>query len=160
MRAIDKIIFHCSASDKPEFDDVSVMRKWHMARGFTDVGYHYFIRKDGVIQVGRPLDQIGAHTQGHNTGSVGVCFHGLNNFTPAQVNAIHLVVDEIEKVVGQKLELFSHRDFTHLKTCPNFVLADFLLGKVTIIKHYASASFLNFDDDSVMQEVVCDPAQN
>ena len=158
MRQIDKIIFHCSASDNPKHDDVGVMRNWHQARGWYDVGYHYFIKKDGTIQDGRPLSQVGAHTAGHNTGSVGVCFHGLNDFTKPQMKAIHKVITLIEDKVGKPLQLASHRDFTNLKTCPNFVLDDFLKGKLTIVKIYAHMGSLPdvfSHDDSNLQEEVC-----
>jgi hypothetical protein len=136
MRPIDTIVFHCSASDDPNADDISVIRSWHLARGFKDVGYHFFIKKDGTIQEGRPLDRIGAHVAGHNTNTVGVCFHGVNNFTKEQMKAIHIVIANIEAAVGKKLKLSSHRDYTRLKTCPNFVLEDFLQGRLIIVKKY------------------------
>lgn len=154
MRNIDKIIFHCSASDSPAHDDVSVMRSWHQRLGWSDVGYHFFIKKDGAVQTGRPLEQVGAHTQGHNTGSVGVCFHGLNDFTKQQLQSIHKVVAMIEGRLGKKLELKSHRDYTNKKTCPNFVLSDFLNGKITIIKKYpVKAGLLS---DTTIPEDVCE----
>jgi hypothetical protein len=154
MRPIDKIIFHCSASDSPAHDDVAVMRKWHIARGFNDVGYHYFIKKNGDIQTGRPLAIVGAHTQSHNTGSVGVCFHGLNDFTAQQLGSIHQAITMIEGTLGKRLALASHRDFTNQKTCPNFVLNDFLNGKVTIIKKYPVKAGLLSDTD--IPEDVCE----
>lgn len=136
MRDIHTIIFHCSASDDKSHDDIEVIRKWHLARGFTDVGYHYFIKKDGTIQTGRDLDKIGAHVSGYNTGTVGVCFAGCNDFTFEQMRAIHEVISKIEKAVGKKLNLRSHRDYTSAKTCPNFNLQDFLQGKLTILHTY------------------------
>lgn len=155
MRPIDKIIFHCSASDNPKHDDVDVMRQWHLARGFADVGYHFFITKAGKIQEGRPLTKVGAHTANHNTGSVGVCFHGLNNFTKEQMAAIHVIIKRVEEQVGHSLKLCSHRDFTSAKTCPNFLLPDFLNGKCVIIKKYpAMASFTDLDFDVTEEE--CD----
>ena len=136
MRSIHTIIFHCSASDKREHDDVSVMRRWHKRKGWSDVGYHYFIKKDGTIQKGRPIERTGAHVRGANRHTVGVCFHGLNHFTKAQMKAMHKVIEIIEDKVGKKLDKKCHNDYTRLKTCPNFVLEDFLKGKLTIIKKY------------------------
>lgn len=134
MRDIHTIIFHCSASDNPDHDDVSVIRQWHLARGWKDVGYHYFVKKDGTIQQGRPIDQIGAHVFGHNDGTVGLCFSGRTEFTRAQAAAATGAIALIEAQVGKTLELHSHNEYTNLKTCPNFVLADFLRGKITLIK--------------------------
>ena len=66
MRPIDTIIVHCSAT--PEGRDVSVseIRKWHKARGWSDIGYHFVITLDGTMNVGRPIEKIGAHAKGYN----------------------------------------------------------------------------------------------
>ena len=40
------------------------------------IGYHYVIRRDGSIEMGRPADMIGAHTSGQNTYSLGICYEG------------------------------------------------------------------------------------
>lgn len=76
MRKITDIIIHCSAT--PEGRDVSVetLRKWHKAKGWKDVGYHYIIDIRGERHEGRPIEKVGAHTEGHNAHSVGVCYVG------------------------------------------------------------------------------------
>jgi murein L,D-transpeptidase YcbB/YkuD len=55
-RAVDRVFLHCSASDRPEHDNVETRRTWHLARGWSDVGYHYFNRKDGTVEDGRSVD--------------------------------------------------------------------------------------------------------
>lgn len=55
---------------------VADIRRWHKARGFVDVGYHYVVYLDGSVHEGRPLAQVGAHCRGHNAHSVGVCYVG------------------------------------------------------------------------------------
>ncbi len=64
MRDINKIILHCSAT--PEGRDVSVdtIRKWHLDRGWSDIGYHYVVGLNGVISEGRPVERHGAHVRG------------------------------------------------------------------------------------------------
>ena len=76
MREINKIIVHCSATR--EFQDVKTeeIRRWHMDKGWSDVGYHYLIELDGSINKGRPVERIGAHCKGHNNDSIGVCYIG------------------------------------------------------------------------------------
>lgn len=76
MRKINKIIIHCSAT--PEGRDVTVdtIRIWHKKRGFNDIGYHYVIYRDGSIHGGRPEDKQGAHCQGQNANSIGICYIG------------------------------------------------------------------------------------
>lgn len=73
MRKINKVILHCSDSDYANHDDIKVIKEWHLARKFNDVGYHYFIRKDGLIQKGRDITIIGAHCKGQNKSSIGIC---------------------------------------------------------------------------------------
>lgn len=83
MRQIKEIIVHYSKSDRPEHDDVSVIRKWHtspdpndLSKPWSDIGYHFFMPRSGVMQMGRPIERIGAHTKGHNKHSIGICIHG------------------------------------------------------------------------------------
>ena len=52
-RHVSRVFLHCSASDNPKHDKISVIRKWHLDKGWSDVGYHYFIRKDGTVEEGR-----------------------------------------------------------------------------------------------------------
>lgn len=133
MRTINTIVFHCSASDNPKHDNIETIRQWHKARGWSDVGYHFFIKKDGTIVKGRELSAVGAHVSGHNATTVGVCFSGEKQFTRAQTESAKKVVDEIRKAVGRPIPIKHHRDYTKLKTCPNFIAEDFLKGKITLV---------------------------
>ena len=69
----DYIVIHnadapmCSAQD---------VHRWHLGNGWAGIGYHFFVRKNGQIYRGRPLETVGAHTQGFNSVSVGICFEG------------------------------------------------------------------------------------
>ena len=78
-RKIKEIIIHCSATEtKPGSRPITIadIRRWHKSRGFSEVGYHYYIRLDGTIETGRPLKQAGAHCKGHNANSIGICYEG------------------------------------------------------------------------------------
>ena len=76
MRTINEIIIHCTATPVGRPVTVADIRRWHRARGFTDIGYHYVIALDGSVHVGRPLSVAGAHCLGHNAHSIGVCYVG------------------------------------------------------------------------------------
>lgn len=76
MRTISKIIIHCSSSPEGRNDTAEDIRRWHIERGFNDIGYHYVIDLDGTIEEGRPLSKAGAHCQGHNRNSIGICYIG------------------------------------------------------------------------------------
>ncbi len=122
MRPIRRHIIHCSAS---MHGDVKEIRRWHIERGWADIGYHYVIRQDGEVEVGRLLHEVGAHCAGHNADSVGTCLIGTTQFTGAQFAKLH-------KVHAQLVALFpgitahGHREFNPGKTCPNFNVASVL----------------------------------
>lgn len=67
------IVLHHAAAKSCTVQEV---HKWHINRGWSGIGYHYFINKDGEIFRGRPEDTVGAHVTGHNSRSIGVCFEG------------------------------------------------------------------------------------
>lgn len=126
---INKIIYHCSDSDIDTHNDISVIREWHInERGWSDVGYHFFIRRDGSIQTGRPLSKIGAHTKGHNKDSIGVCLHGKNYFTKEQFESAKRIFEMIS-FFKPHVKAYGHRDFNKEKTCPNFEVAQKIYGK-------------------------------
>ena len=122
MRKIAKIIVHCSDSDYKHHDDISVIKGWHVKeRGWRDVGYHFFIKKDGTVQKGRELSEAGAHVAGHNSDSIGICMSGRHNFTTKQFNSLKtLLFDLIRQFDLTTNDVYGHRDFDNKKTCPNF----------------------------------------
>ena len=116
MRGIARHIVHCS--DSPT-GDVKAIRAWHKARGWEDVGYHFVIRRDGEIEVGRMLPAVGAHVAGHNTDSIGTCLIGKGMFEAVQFAALERLHGALE-VMFPGLKVYGHADFTAHKTCPNF----------------------------------------
>lgn len=108
------------------------IRDWHLERGFRDIGYHYVIRRDGLLEDGRPLEQVGAHVRGHNHDSVGVCLVGGKpdevredwqwefNYTGAQLVTLREIVEQLKKLYPDA-EIRGHRDFDGVvKLCPGF----------------------------------------
>lgn len=75
------IVIHHAAATKASVDDID---RWHKKRGFTCIGYHFYIRKTGIIYRGRPEDAIGAHVTGYNSQAIGVCLEG--NFMEEEPN--------------------------------------------------------------------------
>lgn len=67
------IILHHADAVSCTVEDV---HRWHLANGWIGIGYQFFVRKNGEIWQGRPIDWVGAHTKGANEFSVGVCFEG------------------------------------------------------------------------------------
>lgn len=69
----NRIILHHAAVSNCSADDVD---RWHKSKGWTCIGYHFFVRKDGSIYRGRREEAVGAHAYGSNTDSIGICAEG------------------------------------------------------------------------------------
>ena len=122
MRKLDKIIIHCADTKYTMDIGVNEIRQWHLQRGWNDIGYHYVIRKDGTIEVGRNVKIKGSHCYGKNTGSIGICwvggYGGVDDRTPEQKKALIELIEQLWKNYG-KLSLHGHNEFSS-KSCPNF----------------------------------------
>lgn len=118
-RNVQKIFIHCSASDHANHDDVSVITKWHLARGFSEIGYHFFIKKNGEIQQGRSLEKIPAAQQGYNTGSIAICVHGLSKFEDQQFLALKNLCHQINQSYNKNITFHGHIEVSN-KSCPVF----------------------------------------
>lgn len=126
MRQIERIILHCSATSKPNYG-AAECRAFHMGkppqgRGFIDIGYHFFIRTSGIIELGRPIEQVGAHCEGYNKTSIGICLNGLKleDFQEVQFKALEHLLSTI-KPMFPKATIHPHSDLeVHGKLCPVF----------------------------------------
>ena len=127
MRIINKLIVHCSATREGMNISRDTIRYWHLARGFNDIGYHFYIDLDGNIHKGRDIAKIGAHSKGQNRSSIGICYCGgveSDGKTPkdtrneAQKEAL-LCVLRTMKAMYPDAVIHSHRDFAN-KACPSF----------------------------------------
>lgn len=121
-RDVDRVFVHCSASDSPAHDDIAVIRDWHVnGNGWDDVGYHYFIRKDGTVEAGRPLNKTPAAQGGNNTATIAICLHGLEKprFTKAQFRSLIALAEEIDTAYSGMISFHGHTEVS-AKSCPVF----------------------------------------
>lgn len=126
-QATNLVIIHCA--DTPAGMDVGAeeITAWHRQRGYLDIGYHYVIRRDGRLEVGRERDEIGAHALGRNKDSLGVCLVGgrgpggkaENNFTPAQFAALGALLARL-RAEYPEARVIGHREVNPKKACPSF----------------------------------------
>lgn len=126
-RRINEIIVHCTATPEGRDYTVADIRQMHKAQGWVDIGYHYLVYRDGSIHEGRNVDMVGAHCQGHNAQSIGVCYVGgvardgktpKDTRTPAQKDAlVHLLMQLV--CLYPDATIRGHRDFA-AKACPSF----------------------------------------
>jgi len=128
MRKINKIIVHCTATPEGRHHDVADIRRWHLARGFNDIGYHFLVHNDGFIEVGRPIAKRGAHTAYQNKGSIGICYvggmtkdmkHPKDTRTDAQKNALIELMHQLMYEYNKDMTIHGHNEFAN-KACPCF----------------------------------------
>jgi|TARA_R110001583_G_scaffold186931_1_gene347909 N-acetylmuramoyl-L-alanine amidase len=121
------IVVHCSAT-KPSMDvGLKEIRDWHVnERGWRDVGYHYIIRRNGEVELGRNANDTGAHAAGYNFKSIGLCMVGgmaednstENNFTDKQWTALLDLVKQ-KLVDYPNANVIGHNEISK-KDCPSF----------------------------------------
>ena len=119
-----------SAATKPGMDiDKAWITREHIKRGFSTIGYHYFICRDGRVEEGRPYFAQGAHVKGHNHYSLGICMAGgidnngdaANNFTTPQWGSLAELVAILLRDHNKLIDVCGHRDFLGAATdCPSF----------------------------------------
>ena len=127
MRKITEIIIHCSATPADRNFTVHDLDRWHRARGFNSIGYHYVIYLDGTIHPGRPVEDIGAHCLGHNAHSIGVCYIGgldpetfepADTRTPQQRQSLRELIAQLQQQYPGAT-VHGHNEFSD-KACPCF----------------------------------------
>jgi N-acetyl-anhydromuramyl-L-alanine amidase AmpD len=139
----DLVVIHCSATKADQDIGRDEIDEWHRARGWDGIGYHYVIRRNGTIQVGRNFNEVGAHVKGHNRTSLGICWVGgldkngepEDNRTEEQRRAIKALVG-MSSWMWPGARICGHRDLSPdidgdgiveewewLKACPCFDVA-------------------------------------
>ena len=121
------LVVHCSAT-KPSMDiGLREIKRWHVDdNGWRDVGYHYIIRRNGEVELGRSNRDTGAHAAGYNHKSISLCMVGgmaednsaENNFTAQQWTALLDLVKQI-KVDYPEADVIGHNEISE-KECPSF----------------------------------------
>ena len=152
-----RITVHCSASKKGRYLTAAEIKKFHTdpkpkGRGWRDIGYHFVIRTDGVVEGGRPLTMQGAHVAGHNKDNIGICLVGgldsngnpCNTFSSEQFHALYALLiqlcEEHDILFG---DICGHRDFSpdlngdgeitsdeYIKECPCFNVREWFKAKL------------------------------
>jgi N-acetylmuramoyl-L-alanine amidase len=126
---------HCAQTDAKWDGTAADVRGWHQREnGWVDIGYHYFIRRDGTIEQGRPRWAVGSHVKDHNHESLGICLAGgcdaqkreENNFTPEQWTSLRELLIWLKRL-HPNADINGHRDFPGVqKYCPSFDVKSWL----------------------------------
>lgn len=127
MRAINEIIVHCTATPEGRPVTVKEIDTWHRARGWSGIGYHRVVHLEGLVEDGRPIDKIGAHVAGHNTGTVGLVYVGgvakdgktaKDTRTPLQKKSLIAEIIDLRDRFGIR-KISGHNEYA-AKACPSF----------------------------------------
>lgn len=129
----DYIVVHC-AQTKPSMDiGLREIDQWHKRRGWLGCGYHFVIKRDGQIEVGRQINQKGAHVKGFNHNSLGICLVGGidededfdANYTQEQWDSLDALVETMTKIYPNAA-VVGHKDLDPHKACPVFEVKSWL----------------------------------
>lgn len=147
-RRIDYIAIHCTATPDGEEQTVAQIKAGHLKRGFSDIGYHYVVYRNGEVHLGRDVNISGAHVSGYNHNSIGISYVGgiekrragvpynklkaRDTRTEAQKASLQALLTDLRKLYP-KAKIQGHRDFSPdkngngvvepsewIKECPSF----------------------------------------
>ena len=112
----EHIVLHHAAAIKCSADDI---HRIHISNGWTGIGYHFYIKKDGTVYEGRPIGTKGAHVEDYNSNCIGICFEGnfeKEKMPEEQINSGKELVSYIKSVYPQA-SVKKHSDF-NATVCP------------------------------------------
>lgn len=134
MRTVTLLIIHCSATPQGVRLSFEQCRRDHILhRRFSDIGYHFYLTRDGEIHRGRPLEKVGAHCRNHNRHSIGICYEGgltadghpADTRTREQKASLVALLRELRRMFPKAL-VVGHHDLDPQKACPCFnVVAEY-----------------------------------
>lgn len=128
MRTVTLLIIHCSATPQGVSLGFEDCRRDHIRhRGWSDIGYHFYVTRDGEIHRGRPIEKTGAHCRGHNRHSIGICYEGgltvsgqsADTRTLPQKASLVALLRELKRIFPGAL-IVGHHDLNPMKPCPCF----------------------------------------
>lgn len=124
-RKIKKIVVHCTDSDDSLDVGFREINQWHEERGWLSpsgisCGYHFIVRRSGQIELGRPVEESGAHVYRQNKDSIGVVWVGRNSIGK---NQRYMLLCLLRTLINNfnlgEQDVFGHSEFDFHKTCPN-----------------------------------------
>lgn len=114
--AIHLIILHHRCGN----GDIDSIHQQHRRQGWAGCGYHFYIRKDGKVYAGRSTAYVGAHCNGNNSKSLGVCLEGdfrKEKPTEEQIKSMNELVADLKKKFPTIQRVLNHKDL-YATSCP------------------------------------------
>ena len=128
LKEVKYLVVHCTATPLSQRVSVEDIDRWHKAQGWSGIGYHWYVNRDGHIFPGRSEREAGAHVIGYNHCSIGICYEGgldeqgysADTRTPSQKAALLFIIKDLKQSYPNAIVL-GHRDFPGVhKDCPCF----------------------------------------
>jgi hypothetical protein len=118
-REVDRVFIHCTASSNPRVT-VKDIDQWHKERGWSGIGYHFFIDTAGKLNTGRNIESTPAAQAGNNTGTIAICLNGnvVKDFNEKQFETLRQFCIEINDAYDD-ITFHGHCEVS-TKTCPVF----------------------------------------
>lgn len=147
LSAIRRLVIHCSDTPNGKPFTAEQIDEWHAQRGFKRgeqarhgdgpwdgrgphaaglccIGYHFVIRINGVVEVGRRLTETGAHEQRANADGIGMVLIGRDRFTARQWDVLRKHVTSTQnwrrKAGLPPVDVLGHRQLDRERSCPGF----------------------------------------
>lgn len=148
-RDVTQIIWHWTNNYIDQFHiGAEELDRYYQARGFSELPYHFIIKRDGTIQAGRKINTIGGHAKNFNEYTIGVAFvAGFNcpsttgfpeankyisakSITQAQYDSMDLFLTAAYKR-WPGIESWGHRDLPNNNNVmdPGFDVAAYTMNK-------------------------------
>lgn len=135
------IILHTVA--RQGLTEWSEIKRWHVEdNGWNDIGYHYYVRKDGTVEQGRKEHVNGAHclAGGMNRVSLGICFEGHGDYEPwtqeQEENGLDLIRNLCWKYNIKPKNVEGHNEYESDRTCPGRLIdMDIVRRKLKVLLH-------------------------
>jgi len=123
-RKVEKVFIHCTAYPHQDLFGqalIDTINRWHVARRFREIGYHYVIDMNGDLLEGRSLESNPAAQRGHNSRSIALCLDGLHfrQFNKKQFNTLRKLANQIDEVYDNEITYHGHCEVSR-KECPVF----------------------------------------
>lgn len=128
LKVVKYLVVHCTATPLSQRVSVEDIDRWHKAQGWSGIGYHWYVDRDGHIFPGRSEREAGAHVIGYNHCSIGICYEGgldeqgnsADTRTPSQKAALLFIIKDLKQNYPNAV-ILGHRDFPNVhKSCPCF----------------------------------------
>lgn len=145
-RKTDWIVLHHRAGS----GDVMSLHAAHLANGWQGIGYHFYVKKDGTVFRGRPIDTVGAHVSGHNDHTIGICFEGnfeAETMPAEQLKAGAELIAHIQEGYGFALSVVCHRDLL-ATACPG----KYFPAEAMIARAEAYRTAMKMKDDGIISQ--------